>query len=699
MSSSAGARFLFSTPAGFRLVRETLATHISYEPHDWQLEGVCKMLDGRDLVAILPTGAGKTSYFTMFMLMLVELSQNPSLRNPALPIPCDPCMIIVYPTNGLEEEQAHVFVNVGLKTLVINAETLSVARQSGEDIWLTARIGITMILLSPEQLSTRGFKLLIQHRPFQSRFRAFGVDEIHLLNSWGLAFRQAFRQLGHARARLPSHIFIGTSATMLAGDATASIYTFLGLHPGTFYIIQRSNLRRNVCTIFRTLTHGIGGWSVFPDLKWILESKHKTVIHCRTIALGFRLALYLWHLLPSNVNRARFLRLYNALNWMPYNVETGRLMREDPEMRIIIATATFMVGIDLPNIHDVILLGALESADEHVQWEGRAGRNMELVSDGHCITYVMSKSLDVARALCAGKAPAAPRGTKKSGGKQAVASRMEVSMVWLLCAPCTTAEQDVLYNNPPADPPCPCSTCDTPPLPFESPPAPACNCSGCMPEPAPLAKEKTRAADTNPIPRGQRLTRKMQAKGMQELVALRIVIYLSADTASSCSFPPEAFFSDMTIKLIFDRFAHVDTAAVLQELVKGRTLLVPYLGVLWKKVEELRGSFDVMCAETKAKMNARQAKRWAQKKMAMVDSVTMESVDGAAKVSRPLGKSRYSQAALEGGGDDSLLLAEVDVLTASFEWWVEESRYVHRVYAGHVLRLHLQGRQTVAMEW
>lgn len=105
MSSSAGARFLFSSPAGFRLVREILSKHIPYQPHDWQLEGVCKLLDGRDLVAILPTGAGKTGYFTMFMLVLVELSRNPSLSDPPVFIPEDPCMIVVYPTNGLEEEQ------------------------------------------------------------------------------------------------------------------------------------------------------------------------------------------------------------------------------------------------------------------------------------------------------------------------------------------------------------------------------------------------------------------------------------------------------------------------------------------------------------------------------------------------------------------------------------------------------------------
>ncbi|PIL25941.1 hypothetical protein GSI_11695 [Ganoderma sinense ZZ0214-1] len=253
------------------------------------------MLDGVDLVTILLTGAGKTGYFTMFMLVLVELSHNSSLSDPPVSIPRDPCMIVVYPTNGLEEEQA-------------------------------------------------------------------------------------FHQLGHARTRLPPHVFIGMSATVLAGDARGSIFAFLGLYAGKFHLIQRSNLRQNVQTIFQTLTHGIGGWS-FPDLKWIIESKHKTVIHCRTIALGFWLALYLWRLLPSHVNRNHCVRLYYALNWAEYNAETRQLMREDPEAQIVIATAAFMVGIDLPNIHNIVLLGTLESADEHVLWQGQAGRDKSMVAD------------------------------------------------------------------------------------------------------------------------------------------------------------------------------------------------------------------------------------------------------------------------------------------------------------------------------
>ncbi len=109
--SSVGARFAFSCPDGYKLIRDTVRNLVPYTPHDYQLEGVCKLLDGSDLVAVLPTGAGKTGYYVIYMLMLLEVAKNTELQcTLGLKIPEDPCMIMVYPTNGLEEEQVWLLI-------------------------------------------------------------------------------------------------------------------------------------------------------------------------------------------------------------------------------------------------------------------------------------------------------------------------------------------------------------------------------------------------------------------------------------------------------------------------------------------------------------------------------------------------------------------------------------------------------------
>ena len=63
-------------------------------------------LDGNDVLVLLPTGAGKTAILTMFMFVLNHLKGNPDeFSQPSARFPTDPIMIVVYPTNCLEEAQ------------------------------------------------------------------------------------------------------------------------------------------------------------------------------------------------------------------------------------------------------------------------------------------------------------------------------------------------------------------------------------------------------------------------------------------------------------------------------------------------------------------------------------------------------------------------------------------------------------------
>ncbi|KAL1945781.1 hypothetical protein VTO73DRAFT_1783 [Trametes versicolor] len=503
--------------------------------------------------------------------------------------------------------QASTFEKAGIKCLVINQDTIAAAWDRHQSLWVTARSEVSILLLSPEQLASPGFESLLQFPAFYSRICGLGVDEIHLLYSWGLQFRKAFRQLGHARARLPTDTrFIGTTAMLLVGHVQDMVLAFLGLRLGEFYFPRYSNIRRNVQTIFRTLTRGLGGWS-FPDIKWILRSGRKTIIHCRTIALGFRVAIYLWHLCPSHAVRQKHVRLYNALNWPAYNTETRRLMQHDAKAQIVIATASLMVGINLPNIQDVIILGLLQSADEHVQWEGRAGRDPSIVTDARCITYTSKKTQAAARALCDG---AHTHEMKRSGsGKKSAAIQMDVSMARLLLAPCATDEQNTLYGNPLSDPPCLCPRCmapavDRPDNSTTSPPSiypSPCSCSGCKPEDVAPAVGSLKRKDMNPVPKRQRLNKAMRAVGTKHLERTRMAIYRSSKTETSRALTPDVYLPATLIKTILDRYALLVTRAALQEAVgDSYVYLLPHLDLLWSAVQELSPIFEKIRAEAAA---------------------------------------------------------------------------------------------------
>lgn len=63
--------FKFGSTAGYTLCRQILAEKLPYEPHDVQIEGICQLLDGVDLFAILGTGSGKTGFISMYMLVVL----------------------------------------------------------------------------------------------------------------------------------------------------------------------------------------------------------------------------------------------------------------------------------------------------------------------------------------------------------------------------------------------------------------------------------------------------------------------------------------------------------------------------------------------------------------------------------------------------------------------------------------------------
>ena len=143
------------------------------------------MIDSVNLMALTCTGSGKTGYFTMYMLLLLALSKDLNIVAPAKKsVPKNPVMVLVFPTNGVEEEMVSLtvyliyllkshagvqeleFKSHGLAALAINANRLAEARSHGSNLWELAREHVTMLCLSPEQLMSKGFLDLLEHKPF-----------------------------------------------------------------------------------------------------------------------------------------------------------------------------------------------------------------------------------------------------------------------------------------------------------------------------------------------------------------------------------------------------------------------------------------------------------------------------------------------------------------------------------------------------
>ena len=95
---------IYDTPEGFVLTCKILAQKLPFEPHDFQVEGICAVLDGCDLLATMATGSGKTGYFIMVILEMAAISEDETLALGGRTFPKDPAMIIVCPTKALQKD-------------------------------------------------------------------------------------------------------------------------------------------------------------------------------------------------------------------------------------------------------------------------------------------------------------------------------------------------------------------------------------------------------------------------------------------------------------------------------------------------------------------------------------------------------------------------------------------------------------------
>jgi superfamily II DNA helicase RecQ len=145
-------------------------------------------------------------------------------------------------------------LKLGISALAINEDTLAAARARQENLWdnLKAVLEVSILLLSPEQLSSRSFDHLLQKKAFSERIAALGLDEMHLVLDWGNAgFREAFRLIGLILACLPhGTTLLGTTATLLVKHNRS----FRAL--GTFFFNRRSNLRTHASIRLGVLRHG-----------------------------------------------------------------------------------------------------------------------------------------------------------------------------------------------------------------------------------------------------------------------------------------------------------------------------------------------------------------------------------------------------------------------------------------------------------
>jgi len=302
-----------------------------------QLSAVEALAGGRDVLAVLPTGGGKSAIYELAGL----LRAGP--------------VVIVSPLIALQDDQLAHLRAAGLPAIVVNSQQAASARAAA---LLASCDSDTFVFLAPEQLAKAETRDTLR----RAGPGLFTVDEAHLISQWGHDFRPDYLLLGAQAGALGAPVRLALTATA-APPVRQEIIRRLGLRDPLVVIgdFDRPHLHlsaQHVSTIpdkERELVRAAREFAG-PGIVYAATRAGAQAAHDALASAGERVTLY--HAGLSGRDR--------------HQAMTGFL---DGSARIIAATVAFGMGIDKPDVRWVLHADPPPSLDAYYQEIGRAGRD------------------------------------------------------------------------------------------------------------------------------------------------------------------------------------------------------------------------------------------------------------------------------------------------------------------------------------
>ena len=321
-----------------RALLESRFGHARFRVH--QLKVLGPLLAGRDVLAVLPTGAGKSLCF-----------QVPALLGQGL-------TLVISPLISLMQDQVGALRRRGIDAAYVNSQLDAEQRRTVLDAATSGRL--TLLYCAPERLASLTRRLIATRTPIA----LLAIDEAHCITEWGNEFRPVYRQLGVFRSQLgrPPTIALTGSATPAA---RADILTVLRI-PNAHVVVtsfDRPNLRFAVRRVrddrerFGVIRSGVrgatgGGASIiYTPTRRLTELVTRALLRTSVKAAPYHAGL------SADVRR-RVLKAFLA-----------------DHVTTIVATSAFGMGIDKPDVRRVLHWGPPPTLEAYYQEAGRAGRD------------------------------------------------------------------------------------------------------------------------------------------------------------------------------------------------------------------------------------------------------------------------------------------------------------------------------------
>ena len=316
--------------------QEILRTYWGYPDfRGIQREIIESIAHGKDTLGLMPTGGGKSITF-----------QVPALAQ-------DGVCIVITPLIALMKDQV-----LHLRERGILADAIYADKSRSEILQTLENCifgDIKILYVSPERLASDIFQVKLRHM----KVSFITVDEAHCISQWGYDFRPSYLKIADIRKMKP-----GTPILALTATATPAVVDDIQdkLHFAEKNVFKMSFERKNLAYIVRTVADKQN--EMIHILRCVGGS---AIVYARSRKRTKEIA----EVLSKNGIPSTF---YHA-GLDPVLKDERQKMWQDDEVRVMVATNAFGMGIDKPDVRIVIHIDCPDSLEAYFQEAGRAGRD------------------------------------------------------------------------------------------------------------------------------------------------------------------------------------------------------------------------------------------------------------------------------------------------------------------------------------
>ena len=370
---------------GHKAELEYFLRHIFRKPgfREKQLEIIARAMSRQGVIGLLPTGGGKSVTF-----------QLPTLLSPG-------AAIVIAPLRSLMDDQADNLHRIGInRHAVVHGGQ---ARHKKEANLRSIGKGYPrLIYVAPERFHISSFRDELAASPISRSISFVVVDEAHCVSEWGHDFRPSYLHVARTARRLCTSSW--GPAPILALTGTASSTVLLDIQRELDFdqndpaaIVATSTFRRKelnflpIVTDPATKTQGI--WSALDDIATNLELPRESLldtsdvgglVFCRHVNGHFGIDKIKTAIITHEKVDTRKIQMFAGgrprsfqgtdTDWNEHKSNTQRAYK-DNAFSLLVATSSFGMGIDKPNIRYTIHYGIPNSVEALAQEAGRAGRD------------------------------------------------------------------------------------------------------------------------------------------------------------------------------------------------------------------------------------------------------------------------------------------------------------------------------------